>query len=84
VLFCGVALTPRPVAASTYLNAAAANANQGLNACSGKRGKALYDCVANVLDRMINELSGTRVNFGETSRALSAAAAGLRSAVSKA
>ncbi|MBR0869903.1 hypothetical protein JQ633_06010 [Bradyrhizobium tropiciagri] len=72
----------RPASAAAVLNAAAANANAGLSACSSSRGKALYNCVADVLERMSNEISSVRVP--ETQRALQTAATRLRSASSKA
>ena len=72
----------REASASAVLNAAAANANAGLSACSNNRGKELYGCVADVLDRMANEISGVKVP--ETQRSLTTAAAGLRAATSKA
>ena len=59
---------------------AAAAANAGLSACSSNTGKALYNCVANVLDGMSNRISGAP----ETTRALSTAASRLRAAVNKA
>ena len=61
--------------------AAAATANAGLGACSNNSGKALYDCVANVLDRMSSDIS--RANIPETQRALQTAASQLRAAVTK-
>ena len=62
--------------------AAAQTANAGLAACSNNRGKALYDCVANVLDRLSNEITGSRRN-PETQRALATAASQLRAATTK-
>jgi hypothetical protein len=59
---------------------AAAVGSAGLGACNSNSGKALYDCVANVFDRMSNEYS--RGN-PEARRALSTAASQLRAAVSK-
>jgi hypothetical protein len=61
--------------------AAAQTANAGLAACSINSGKPLYDCVANVLDRMSSELSSS--TDGETQRALTTAASQLRAAVTK-
>jgi hypothetical protein len=60
--------------------AEAAIAGAGLGACSTNSGKALYDCVANVLDRMS---SYTRANTLETQRSLQTAASQLRAAVNK-
>jgi hypothetical protein len=59
--------------------AAAAAANAGLGACSSNSGKALYGCVADVLDRMSNNLSNTP----GIQRSLQTAASQLRAAVNK-
>jgi hypothetical protein len=59
--------------------AATQTANAGLAACSNNSGRALYDCVANVLDRLGNSISGRT-----TREALSTAASQLRAAVNKA
>jgi hypothetical protein len=61
-------------------SAAAAVGNAGIGACASNSGKVLYDCVANVLDRMGNNLN----RAPETQRALQTAASQLRSATSKA
>jgi hypothetical protein len=58
---------------------AAAVASAGLGACSSNTGKALYGCVADVLDRMSNQVSGAP----ETQRSLATAASRLRAAVNK-
>jgi hypothetical protein len=60
--------------------AAAAVGNAGIGACSSSAGKALYDCVANVMDRM----SGTLYRSPDTQQALQTAASQLRSATNKA
>ena len=60
--------------------AAAAAAHGGLGACSSNAGKALYGCVADVLDKMSNQISGAT----DTTRALATAASRLRAAVNKA
>lgn len=54
----------------------------GLNACSASTGKPLYDCVANVLDRMSNSLDGSAPP--ESRSALQNAASQLRAATNKA
>jgi hypothetical protein len=59
--------------------AAASVANAGLGACSSNSGKALYGCVADVLDRMSNNLSNTP----GIQRSLQTAASQLRVAVNK-
>lgn len=74
-----------PVSAGSGMADAAAQAAQpggGLDGCSGSSGKALYGCVADVLDRMSATMASD--NVPETRRAISAAAAGLRAATSKA
>jgi hypothetical protein len=82
LVIAGVSLAERPAAAMAVLSSAAANANGGLSACNNTSGKALYDCVANVLDRLSNEVSPAQVP--ETQRSLQAAASRLRAATSKA
>jgi hypothetical protein len=62
--------------------AAAQKAQAGLGGCGSNQGKALYDCVANVLDRLSNDISGRRGS--DTQRALQTAAFQLRAATSKA
>jgi len=61
--------------------AAAQAAQGGLAACSNNHGKPLYDCVANVLDRLSTDISGRRSS--DTQRALQTAAFQLRAATSK-
>jgi hypothetical protein len=61
--------------------AASQTAQAGLVGCSNNHGKALYDCVANVLDRLSNDISGRRTS--ETQRALQTAAFQLRAATTK-
>ncbi|WP_025033644.1 hypothetical protein [Bradyrhizobium sp. DOA9] len=77
-----VLIPNRDTSASTVLNAAAATANSGLSACNASQGKALYNCVADVLERVANDVNSVRV--GETQRALLTAASQLRAASSKA
>ncbi len=60
-------------------SAAAAVGTAGTNACSSSTGKALYDCLAGVLDQM----SSTAYSSPETQRALQAGAAQLRAAANK-
>ena len=61
--------------------AASQTAQAGLVGCSSNQGKALYDCVANVLDRLSSDVSGRRAS--ETQRALQTAAFQLRAATTK-
>lgn len=59
---------------------AAAIANAGLRGCGANAGKALYNCVADVLDGVSRRIS----NAPDTTRALATAASQLRAAASKA
>ncbi|MGJ4948482.1 hypothetical protein [Bradyrhizobium sp. HKCCYLS20291] len=68
--------------ASAVLNAAASTAAGGLEMCRSRTGKDLYNCVADVIDRMASNIGAA--NVPETQRALQTAAAGLRAASSKA
>jgi hypothetical protein len=61
--------------------AAAQTAQAGLGGCSSNQGKALYDCVANVLDRLNNDVASRPTS--ETQRALQTAAFQLRAATTK-
>jgi hypothetical protein len=79
-LFAGVVCTTRPADAAALASAAAV-ANSGLSACAGEAGKALYNCVANVLDRLGDDIAPA--SAGQTSRSLKSAAASLRSATTK-
>jgi hypothetical protein len=79
-LFAGVSLTARPAEAKAAA-AAAATANQGLNACSSNTGKALYDCVGGVMDRLSSDLASA--GFTQTARSIQSAAAGLHRAINK-
>jgi len=77
VLFGSLAAL-RPAAAEGG-QAAVATASAGLGACSNNSGKALYGCVANVLDTMSSQIS----DASETQRSLRTAASRLRTAVNK-
>jgi hypothetical protein len=79
-LFGGVCLSARPAEAKAAAEAAA-TANQGLNACSGSTGKALYDCVGGVMDRLSSDLASA--GFTQTARSIQSAAASLHRAVNK-
>ncbi len=68
--------------ANAAMVAAASSANGGIGACSSNSGKALYNCVANVLDKLSNDISSVPVP--NTRSALSNAAAKLRAAGNKA
>src|SRR5262249_31738493 len=74
----------RPASASGVFIAAASTADAGLNACSSNQGKALYGCVANVLDRMSSDISSVNEPAAATTRAaLQTAASRLRAATTK-
>jgi hypothetical protein len=62
--------------------AAAQAASTGLAACSNNRGKALYDCIANVLETMSNRVTFSS-DEAEVPRSLQTAASRLRAAVNK-
>ena len=74
---------PLPQAAEKLV-AAAQIANAGLAACESSRSKALYNCIADVLDRMSNDLSAIRRGVPNTQSALRTAASRLRAATTKA
>ena len=82
-LFALVVSPPvRPAMASAALIAASSEAVGGLGACSNQKGKDLYNCVADVLDRLNSRIAS--INVPETKRALQTAAQELRAAASKA
>ena len=72
----------REAAAGAAVAAAAQSADAGISACSGNSGKALYGCVASVLDRLSTEISDVKVPAAQT--ALRTAATRLRAAANKA
>jgi hypothetical protein len=72
---------PDKASAAAILEAAAATADAGVSACSNNSGKMLYECVANVLDRMSSDIA--RAQVPETQRALQTAASRLRAATTK-
>jgi hypothetical protein len=61
--------------------AAAQTADGSIGACGNNSGKALYDCVANVLDKLSSDISN--VNVPATRGALQTAASKLRAVVNK-
>ena len=71
----------RPAAAGGSAASAAAVGTAAMGACSNTSGKAVYDCVANALDRMNNELA--HAGEPETSRAIQTATSQLRAATNK-
>lgn len=82
LLFAAMPLGAGPAQAGGGSGAAAAVGNAGLDACSTNTGKALYNCVADVLDRMNGTL--TRNAKPEARSALQTAASQLRAAGNKA
>ena len=78
----GSLLGGREASANAAMAAAAQTADGGIGACGSNSGKALYDCIANVLDKLSNDISN--VNVPATRGALQTAATKLRAAVSKA
>lgn len=82
LLVFGSLVENREAAAGAATAAAAQAADAGVSACGANSGKALYNCIANVLDRLSGEISDVQVP--ETRRALATAASKLRAAVNKA
>jgi hypothetical protein len=82
LVLLGSLLAGRDASAGPGMGAAAAAANAGLSACSSNSGKALYECVANVIDKMSNEIS--QAGVPATQGALRTAVSRLRAAVNKA
>jgi hypothetical protein len=78
----GSLVANREAAAGVANVAAAQRADAGVSACSNNSGKALYNCIANVLDRLSGEIPDIKVP--ETRGALATAASKLRAAVNKA
>lgn len=74
----GALAADRPAGAEGGIAAAGA-ASAGLAACSSNSAKALYGCVAGVLETMSNQISGAE----ETQRSLKTAASRLRAVVNK-
>jgi len=72
----------REAAAGAGTAAAAQNADAGISGCSNNNGKALYNCIANVLDRLSGQIYDVRVP--EVRGALKTAASKLRAAVTSA
>ena len=71
-----------PLGNLAHAGAAAEVGQAGLNSCSANAGKPLYECVANVLDRMSNSLDQKAP--AEARSALQSAASQLRAATNKA
>ena len=82
LIICGSMLASRDAVANAAVVAAAQNASASLSGCNSSIGKALYDCVANVLDKLSTDISG--VNVPKTRSALQSAASKLRAATGKA
>ena len=84
LVLLGMLSPDRSAQAAEKLVAAAQIANAGLAACERSRSKALYNCIADVLDRMSNDLSAIRRGVPNTQSALRSAASRLRAATTKA
>ncbi|MDO9295371.1 MAG: hypothetical protein Q7U29_05450 [Bradyrhizobium sp.] len=86
LVMLGSLSSSREAAAGAGAAAAAAAADGaaggGLAVCATNNGKALYDCVANVVDKLGGQLSSA--NMGSTRSALQTAASQLRAATNKA
>lgn len=74
-------LIPREAHAGAGMGGAAAAAGGGIDGCAKYTNKAVYDCVAGVLDRLAGQLGG---DTGQTAGALRSAASQLRAATTKA
>jgi hypothetical protein len=78
LVILGSLFANREAAASAAVAAAAQAADAGVTACGNSSGRVLNDCLANVLDKLSNEVSSPTAQS-----ALHTAAAKLRAAVSK-
>src|SRR5664279_4409811 len=84
LIVCASLLDGRQASANAAMAAAAQTADGGMGACGSNSGKALYDCIANVLDKLSNELSSSgKADVSSTRSALQTAASKLRTAVNK-
>jgi hypothetical protein len=81
LVLAGSLFLNRDAHANAAMVSAASSANAGISACSGNIGKALFDCVANVLDKLSNDIASVPVP--QTRSALQTAASRLRSATNK-
>lgn len=81
-LLAGVPITANPAAADDTLIASADRANVSLYGCDNASGRALYACVAAVLEQLAAEIAPS--NIPVTQRSLQAAATGLRGATDQA
>lgn len=79
LIVLGSLVPNREVRAGAATAAAAQSADAGISACGSNNGKALYTCIANVLDRLSGEISDVKVP--EVRSALRTAASKLRAAV---
>ena len=82
LVLTGLAVAGGPAAAHGTLGTATATADAALEACTGT-GKALYNCVAGVLDNMGKEIATFPQDEKQTAAVLRTAATRLRAAVSK-
>jgi hypothetical protein len=77
-----LAVAIRPASAHGTLGTASATADGALDGCAGT-GKALYNCVAGVLDNMGKEIASFPQDEKQTAGALRTVATRLRAAVTK-
>lgn len=77
-LFANLAMATRPAHADDALIVATKRATVGLTGCETPTGRALYACIAAVLEQLAAEIAPS--NIPVTQRSLQAAAAGLRNA----
>ena len=82
LILSGVALAGRPADAHGTLGTASATADAALDGCTGT-GRALYTCVAGVLDNMGKEIATFPQDEKQAAAVLRTAASRLRAAVNK-
>jgi hypothetical protein len=61
LVVCGSFLGGQEATANAAMAAAAQTADGGIGACANNSGKALYDCVASVLDKLSSDISNVNV-----------------------
>ncbi|MCK1738612.1 hypothetical protein IVA79_32755 [Bradyrhizobium sp. 138] len=82
MLALALLIAAAPLGSMAHAGSAAEVGQAGLNSCRANAGKPLYDCVANVLDRMSSSLDQRAP--AEARSALQSAASQLRAATNKA
>lgn len=83
LMIFGALSSNRPAEAGAGTGAAAAAASAGVGSCGsiGGSGKAVYDCVGNVLDKLSNDIAGFKIP--EAQSAIQTAARQVRAATNK-